>query len=535
MNRQSPGRESAWGRLALAALLAAACLAPAAAAGRQENGMILIPACRSTVGTSAAERAELAKRFDCHPTWLSDDLPQHDVNLPPFWIDRYPVTNAQYLAFIEATDHRRPSWWRQWDDLFPNEYADHPVAGVSGKDATAYAKWAAKRLPTAEEWEAAAAGQRRSVFAWGDAWPGPLKLPRSDRVSWDLPGTRPVGAGDCGRSAAGIEDFAGQVLEWVADTLPHHGVQFQLMKAASWFHEDPLSFRIASGWYAYEDWQASFTGFRCALDGERTPPRAPQSSPPETLSRAAAMQQLQAAGAGGPPELAAHGGTSRHISIRAPNLGSDIIGLTAPETIIWNGSSVMTWRKTPDITWLARTPQHAAYEMRFADLTVEAEFLAHQESVEQRFTAVNLTGQPGSFTTSSCFNLQSCPMFYDCEQLRTYVYTAEGKFTPIRRLSRGGDCVRWIAGPSAEELGKNPQWVLLAVVSRDNRWIIAAGRAASDAGISVATNTLFTCLHADSTVHVPPGQKASTQQFFWFIEGDLGDLLRRAAQDLKPH
>jgi len=104
----------------------------------------------------------------------------------------------------------------------------------------------------------------------------------------------------------------------------------------------------------------------------------------------------------------------------------------------------------------------------------------------------------------------------------------------MRRLSRGGDCVRWITGPSAEELGKNPQWVLLAVVSRDNRWIIAAGRAASDAGISVATNTLFTCLHADSTVHVPPGEKASTQQFFWFIEGDLGDLLRRVAQDLKP-
>ena len=121
--------------------------------------------------------------------------------------------------------------------------------------------------------------------------------------------------------------------------------------------------------------------------------------------------------------------------------------------IIWNGTGVMTWRKTPDMTWTARTPNRAAYEMRFDDLRVSAEFLARSDCVEQRFTAANLTDRPGSFRTSSCFSLQSHPMFYDCEQLRTYGMDAKGEFVPMRRLSRSGRCVRWITGSRANELG----------------------------------------------------------------------------------
>ena len=65
--------------------------------------MVLVPVRRLLVGTSDAERKELARQFDCHPTWLNDDLPQHEAVVPAFWIDRFPVTNAQYLAFVEAT------------------------------------------------------------------------------------------------------------------------------------------------------------------------------------------------------------------------------------------------------------------------------------------------------------------------------------------------------------------------------------------------------------------------------------------------
>jgi hypothetical protein len=248
----------------------------------------------------------------------------------------------------------------------------------------------------------------------------------------------------------------------------------------------------------------------------------------------AARSQLKSVSDNGPITLAASGGTSRYVSIRVPELGHENVGLSAPETIIWNGTGVMTWRKTPDVTWTVRTPNRAAYEMRFDELRVSAEFLAQGDCVEQRFTAANLTDRPGSFRTSSCFNLQSHPMFYDCEQLRTYVLNAKGEFLPMRRVSRRGNCVRWITGGSTEELGGDLAWAVLAVISRDGRRIIATGRAGEGNGFSVATNTMFTCLHTDSTVPVPPNQPKTTQQYCWFLEGTLDDLSARVRRHLTP-
>ena len=104
---------------------------------------------------------------------------------------------------------------------------------------------------------------------------------------------------------------------------------------------------------------------------------------------------------------------------------------------------------------------------------------------------------------------------------------------PLRRLSRGGDCVRWITGLSMNDLGDHVPCAVLALLSRDGRSVIASGRAGENAGLSVATNAMFTCLHTDSTVQVPAAGQATTQQFFWFLEGSLMDLLRRASRDLK--
>ena len=176
-------------RLATMASMLLVLVQVALADAEEQGDMVLVAARRVTVGTSEAERKEIARRFDCHPTWLGDDLPRREVTLSAFWIDRHPVTNAQYLAFVEATGHPRPGWWGRWGGAFPTEYGDHPVVGVSGKDAAAYARWAGKRSPSAEEWEAAIAGASRTPFAWGEAWPGPLKQRRPERVFWELPGT----------------------------------------------------------------------------------------------------------------------------------------------------------------------------------------------------------------------------------------------------------------------------------------------------------------------------------------------------------
>ena len=495
----------------------------------QQAGMVLIPAGEVPVGTTAGTRADLAERFACHPTWLNDDLPYQRVELDAFWMDRSPVTNAQYLAFCQATERRGPERWG--DGLgFPVEYAEHPVVGVSGQDARAYAEWAGKRLPTAEEWEAALGGSG-TVFPWGDAWPGPLRLTRVERPSWALPATRPVGATECGTSPSGVRDFAGQCLEWVGRLIPHHTAQFQLLKGASWFHEEPVNFRTASGWYAIERWSSPLTGFRCALDANHVPvpvrSAGPDCAPPLEEFRAMASEARPE----GPVTLEAGGGMARSVAIRAPALGAGTMMFYAPEGIHWNDQPALTWRQTPDITWTESSPTRAAYVMRFPEFTLRAEFIGRDDSVEQRFTAVNGTDKPATFRTSSCLNLQDLPLFYDCEQIRTRVLNAEGKLVPMRHFSRMGEGVRWITRMDPAELGEDMRWALLAVPSRDGSAVIATGRAGEGTGFSAMTNTLFTCLHTDNTVEVPAEGQKTTRQLLYFVKGDLTALLERFRND----
>lgn len=77
------------------------------------------------------------------------------VTLPAFYMDVFPTTNDDYARFIRATGHATPEHWL--DGKPPGrELADHPVVFVSWHDATAYSTWAAKSLPTGQQWEKAA-------------------------------------------------------------------------------------------------------------------------------------------------------------------------------------------------------------------------------------------------------------------------------------------------------------------------------------------------------------------------------------------
>jgi formylglycine-generating enzyme required for sulfatase activity len=93
---------------------------------------------------------------------MPDEGPQHKVNLPSFWIDYYEVTNAQYKKFIDATNRRSPSHFR--NRTYPEGKADHPVTEVTWYDADAYCKWAGKRLPTDEDWERRRAARTVACF-----------------------------------------------------------------------------------------------------------------------------------------------------------------------------------------------------------------------------------------------------------------------------------------------------------------------------------------------------------------------------------
>jgi len=135
---------------------------------------------------------------------------KNEVELPEFWIDKAPVTNAEYARFVAETGHKPP---KHWEGKTPRKKTtDHPVVNVSWHDAVAYAKWAGGRLPTEQEWEKAARGTDGREYPWGGWAKGHCN-------SWEagMHETTPVGQySPQGDSPYGCADMAGNVWEWTA-------------------------------------------------------------------------------------------------------------------------------------------------------------------------------------------------------------------------------------------------------------------------------------------------------------------------------
>ena len=146
-----------------------------------------------------------------------NEQPQHTVYLPDYYIGKYPVTNAQYRASVQAMGYYAPGHWK--DGRIPSGKSEHPVAKVSWHDAVAYCRWLADetgklyRLPTEAEWEKAARGTDGRIWPWGDFW-DPVRCNHWDGGVHD---TTPVGQySPDGDSPYGCADMAGNVWEWTS-------------------------------------------------------------------------------------------------------------------------------------------------------------------------------------------------------------------------------------------------------------------------------------------------------------------------------
>jgi ergothioneine biosynthesis protein EgtB len=193
--------------------------------------LIEIPAGRATIG---ARRADVAFGWD-------NEFEAVQVDVPAFAIDRYDVTNAAFLEFVDAGGYRDSKWWTP--DAFAwitTEGIEHPQfwirrdgqwwwrgmfqeipippswpVYVSHSEASAYARWRGRRLPTEAEYSRAAygtpAGSQRT-FPWGEA------PPDSGRGHFDFSGwdPQPVGQHPAGRSAWGVDDLVGNGWEWTS-------------------------------------------------------------------------------------------------------------------------------------------------------------------------------------------------------------------------------------------------------------------------------------------------------------------------------
>jgi formylglycine-generating enzyme len=198
-----------------------------------------------------------------------DEQPGHGVTLSSFYIDKYEVTVAQYRAFCTATGRNSlssPPFWG-WND-------NDPIVFVSWYDATAYAAWAGKRLPTEAEWEYAARGGKLShgyIFAGSNSL---------DSVAWGANnGSKPHMGGTKSPNELGVYDMSGNVWEWVYDwyapypsaavTNPSGPVSgtIRVLRGGCWYYFAGACSVTFRGYLAGDPTSTDHgVGFRCAQD-----------------------------------------------------------------------------------------------------------------------------------------------------------------------------------------------------------------------------------------------------------------------------
>ena len=141
-----------------------------------------------------------------------NERPLHEVELDAFYIDKYEVTNTQYMAFVEATGGEAPQFIREDAYNQPNQ----PVVGLLWNFARDYCDWAGLQLPSEAQWEKAASGGDGRTYPWGDE--DPTALMGNFNFS---SGPTEVGSFPAGVSPYGVHDMAGNVWEWTIDEYEH--------------------------------------------------------------------------------------------------------------------------------------------------------------------------------------------------------------------------------------------------------------------------------------------------------------------------
>lgn len=179
-----------------------------------------------------------------------------EIEVDPYWIDRYEVTNEQYGAFVDATGHAPPAGWP-----YASGREQYPVQGVTWDAANAYCQWRLKRLPTEAEWEIAGrgAGDPPPSYPWGN---DPFANGEVDTLPFNE--TYPVGSVEFTASSLGVYDLVGNVWEWVGEPYDQLEEGLRMLRGGRHgFHRD-LAFRQPAG--PAEASLLPFAGFRCAAN-----------------------------------------------------------------------------------------------------------------------------------------------------------------------------------------------------------------------------------------------------------------------------
>ncbi|MDP6961511.1 MAG: SUMF1/EgtB/PvdO family nonheme iron enzyme [Dehalococcoidia bacterium] len=351
-----------------------------------------------------------------HLDGMSNALPVHTVELDAFYMDVHEVTVGQFKQFVNQSGYN----YNRWNDVA--QYSpgdDYPMVYVNWNDATAYANWVGKRLPTEAEWEyAARGGLEGQRYPWGNElthdnanYTGTGGIDQWDKCS-------PVGS--FAANGYGLYDVAGNVLEWCADWYAENYYSNLPVNNPLGPDSSPQGWRVlrGGGWdnsgnslrMAYRHgndpsarYNYRFRGFRCVL-GLVNSVRF-TALPLEAAQSPATLLEMTS----GKTELPASSNSSTTVTVRLYNqddipIKGDMVNLTVDKGTIQspaidNGDGSYTATYTADnsagtakITALTNSGQFATATINLLEIGLSLSAPANQIDVGTT-TQLNLTLQ----------------------------------------------------------------------------------------------------------------------------------------------
>lgn len=189
-----------------------------------------------------------------------------------FYIGKFEVTNAEYLAFVSETKRTAPIAWGDGVTRYPEGFDAFPVSTVSWEDAAAYCQWRSKkdgkkfRLPTEKEWEKAARGSDGRTYPWGDLFE-PTRACFGRDANKEAPAL--VGQFKTGKSVYWCQDMAGNVWEWTADQYMNPAdpnARLRVIRGGGYNTAKASDLRCANKGSAPAGARVRFVGFRIVME-----------------------------------------------------------------------------------------------------------------------------------------------------------------------------------------------------------------------------------------------------------------------------